>query len=313
MEGQPLLVFGTTMILEDDNMEVVYGHTDSIYVKVDSIESAFSSLEQINKEVRELFPNLLNLEEHPVVLEFEKYYESLGVGVTKNRNAGLISWEDGVWLEEPKFTLTGFTSKRISEAVMAKEVQTVALNMWVSGKSEKEIVDYTKSVYQKVLKGEIDFREVVKRTRLKPERFQVKCSCNKKYDIRTIEWTDGEFYCSKCAKHPSTFTTMKGKKPNIGEGIVGVLYSMQERNLSFQDSYVFLRIVPSGFYTNPLTGVRKEANYVSGNTLSELEGFTPDWSHYAEQVVSKVQPIFDAMGWDTKQIKKQQRAFDEWW
>jgi DNA polymerase elongation subunit (family B) len=301
------------MLSEGSNMEVVYGHTDSIYVKVDSIESAFSSLEKINEEVRTIFPNLLGLEEHPVVLEFEKYFESLGVGITKNRNAGLISWEDGVWLDEPKFTLTGFTSKRISEAVMAKEVQTVALNMWVSGKSEHEIVQYAKSAYVKVLNGEIDFREVAKRTRLKKERFQVKCSCNKKYDIREISWTDGEFYCSKCAKHPSTFLTAKGKKPTISEGIVGVLYSMQERNLAFEDSYVFLRIRPSGFFTDPLSGVRKEATYVSGNTFAEIEGFEPDWPHYAEQVVSKVQPIFDAMGWDTKQIKIQQRNFDEWW
>jgi len=29
--------------------------------------------------------------------------------------------------------------------------------------------------------------------------------------------------------------------------------------------------------------------------------------------VSKVQPIFDAMGWNTKQIKVQHRNFDEWW
>lgn len=301
------------MLLEVNDMEVVYGHTDSIYVKVDSIDSAFSSLEKINEEVRTIFPNLLGLEEHPVILEFEKYFESLGVGITKNRNAGLISWEDGVWLDEPKFTLTGFTSKRISETTMAKEVQTVALNMWVSGKSEQEIVDYAKSVYMKVLNGELDYQEVAKRTRLKKERFQVKCTCNRKYDIREISWTDGEFYCSKCAKHPSTFLTTKGKKPTISEGIVGVLYSMQERNLTFEDSYVFLRIRPSGFFTDPLSGVRKEATYVSGNTFSEIAGFEPDWPHYAEQVVSKVQPIFDAMGWNTKQIKVQHRNFDEWW
>ena len=80
MEAQPLLVFGTTMILEDDNMEVVYGHTDSIYVKVSSIEVATNALSHINTEVRKSFPNLLGLDEHPVVLEFEKYYTSLGVG-----------------------------------------------------------------------------------------------------------------------------------------------------------------------------------------------------------------------------------------
>mgnify|MGYP002624784919 CR=1 FL=1 len=72
-------------------MKVVYGHTDSIYVQIDSVEKAQEAIEHINKEVRKKFPNVLGLEEHPVVLEFEKFYSSLGVGNTKNRNAGLVS------------------------------------------------------------------------------------------------------------------------------------------------------------------------------------------------------------------------------
>ena len=82
-------------------MKVVYGHTDSIYVEIDSIETAKEAVIEINNHVRESFPNVLGLSEHPVVLEFEKYYSRLGVGATKNRNAGLISWKDGYDLEEP--------------------------------------------------------------------------------------------------------------------------------------------------------------------------------------------------------------------
>ena len=62
----------------------------------------------------------MGLDNHPVVLEFEKYYSALGVGTTKNRNAGLVSWEDGEWLEKPKFSMTGFTAKRVSETKLAK-------------------------------------------------------------------------------------------------------------------------------------------------------------------------------------------------
>ena len=79
-------------------MDVVYGHTDSIYVKIDSVEQAQEVVEEINEHVKTKFPNVLGLEEHPVSLEFEKYYQTLGVGTTKNRNAGLISWKDGNWL-----------------------------------------------------------------------------------------------------------------------------------------------------------------------------------------------------------------------
>ena len=52
-------------------MEVVYGHTDSIYCKVDSVEQAEEIVVKLNEEVRKIFPNVLGLKEHPVVLEFE--------------------------------------------------------------------------------------------------------------------------------------------------------------------------------------------------------------------------------------------------
>ena len=116
-------------------MKVVYGHTDSIYVQIDNVEKAQKVIKVIENEVRKKFPNVLGLEQHPVVLEFEKYYSALGVGTTKNRNAGMITWDDGVWLDKPKFTMTGFTAKRVSETKLSKEVQTTVLTMWVNQKS----------------------------------------------------------------------------------------------------------------------------------------------------------------------------------
>ena len=94
-------------------MKVVYGHTDSIYCTVDSVEQAKNVLEELNELVRSYFPNLLELNEHPVVIEFEKYFESLGGGATKNRNAGLITWKDGKFWDEKEFVMTGFTAKRL--------------------------------------------------------------------------------------------------------------------------------------------------------------------------------------------------------
>ena len=291
-------------------MEVVYGHTDSIYIKVDSIEQAHESLKEINDYVRESFPNILGLEEHPVVLEFEKYYSSLGVGVTKNRNAGLISWEDGVFLDSPKFTMTGFTAKRVSESPLSKRIQTEVLKMWVDGKGEDDIVNYCREEYLKTLNGETPITDVVKRSRLKENRFALKCSCGKKYNL--LEIYDLQ-YCSKCAKLKKTFTTLDGKRPSVGSGIAGMLYGHEELDFTYDDSYVFMKIIPIGFYTNPITDERKSAEWVAGTTFSDLERFSPDWAHYSEQVISKAKPIFDAMGWQTSSIKNKQRKLEEWW
>ena len=40
-------------------MKVVYGHTDSIYVQIDSVEQAQTAIKQIESKVREHFPNVL--------------------------------------------------------------------------------------------------------------------------------------------------------------------------------------------------------------------------------------------------------------
>ena len=132
-------------------MKVVYGHTDSIYVQIDSVEKAEEAIKEIESSVREHFPNVMGLEQHPVVLEFEKYYSALGVGTTKNRNAGMITWKDGKWLDEPEFVMTGFTAKRVSETKLAKEVQTDVLTMWVNEKPMTEINKYLHDKYNAVI------------------------------------------------------------------------------------------------------------------------------------------------------------------
>ena len=148
---------------------------------MDSVEEAQENLGKLNDHVRKFFPNLLELDEHPVVLEFEKYFESLGVGCVKNRNAGLITWKDGKFLDEREFTMTGFTAKRVSETKLAKEVQIAVLNMWVENKDEAEIDSYLNNIYTRLLKGDEEMSMLTRRSRFKDERFSVKCNnCTRK-------------------------------------------------------------------------------------------------------------------------------------
>ena len=138
-------------------MKVVYGHTDSIYVQIDSVETAQAAIKEIESSVREHFPNVMGLEQHPVVLEFEKYYSALGVGTTKNRNAGMITWDDGEWLDKPKFTMTGFTAKRVSETPFAKEIQTGVLKKWVNQEPLEKINASLFAIYTTALEKNRDY------------------------------------------------------------------------------------------------------------------------------------------------------------
>ena len=297
-----------------DIMKVVYGHTDSIYVQIDSIEKAEQSIKEIEASVREHFPNVLGLEQHPVVLEFEKYYSALGVGTTKNRNAGLVSWEDGVWLDEPKFTMTGFTAKRVSETKLAKEVQTTTLKMWINQKSLTEINSYLTKKYTDIMNGELDKSSIIKRSRLRKERFTVKCpECKKNHTLKeclNIKW------CDKCGTEPKLFLTTKYKKPSIGSGIAGILYAWEKEDKTFDDSYLFMKVKDvNDVYTHPLTKEKREVEYVAGTLYEDFDNYTPNYKHYAEEVIKKATPVYKAMNWDISSIRtgKLQTKLDDWW
>lgn len=294
-------------------MKVVYGHTDSIYVEIGSIESAKKAVIEINNHVRESFPNVLGLSEHPVVLEFEKYYSRLGVGATKNRNAGLISWKDGYELEKPEFTMTGFTAKRISETPLAKGVQMKVLEMWLNDNTFKEINSWLNAKYTSIINSDFDKVDIIKRSRLKEERFSVKCpSCNKKYKVEecySIHW------CEKCGEQKKNFTTLQNKKPSFGEGVGGILYGRERLNMEYDDSYLFMKIKPNDTFTHPLTGELKSAEYYSATTLNDFKNIEPDLAYYGNVIIKKAEPIYRAMGWDTDSIRtgRMQTSFDDWW
>jgi len=302
-------------------MKVVYGHTDSIYVQIDSVETAEIAIKEIEASVREHFPNVMGLKEHPVQLEFEKYFSALGVGTVRNRNAGLVSWEDGKLLDKPKFTMTGFTAKRVSETKLAKDIQTTALKMWVNQKPLTEINKYLTDCYKTVLNGDVDNSVIIKRSRLRKKRLTVKCpECNRKYhlkelnNIRVCGQEEGRDGIHKCGNSVSNFTTIEGKRPSIGSGIAGVISAWQNTDIVFDDSYLYLKVINHHTYINPLSKEKRRIEYMAGTTYIDFENCVPDYKHYAEQVVKKAEPIYKAMSWNISAIRtgKIQTSLEEW-
>lgn len=311
-------------------MKVVYGHTDSIYVTVDSIEQGKEICKELNSHVQELFPNVLGLDEHPVQLEFEKYFRALGVGTTKSRNAGLITWKDGWDLETPEFVMTGFTAKRVSETPLAKEIQSTALKLWVSETSESEITQYCRGIFNDVKQGRIDLKSIVKRRRYNADRFKVKCpTCKQKYNILDMRETTKNGYCSHCHSEDSyptpitQFTTLEGKKPTFGDSIAGTIFwssTVQGKHKPINDSIFFLKVNnPTQTWTHPLTGKTRKVEWVSAPSMELLRGlidsgFKPDYDYYSDVVSKKVKPIYLAMNWNQSGITldERQRTLDEW-
>jgi len=305
-------------------MKVVYGHTDSIYVKIEDVEKAEQVCEDLDAHVQSLFPNPLGLDPHPVSLEFEKFYKSLGVGCTKNRNAGFISWKDGEWLAEPEFVVTGFSMKRITETKLGREVQETVLKMWANEKTEQEIVQYCQQKYNDVMDGKLPLTDVVNRSRVRANRMNVKLSCGHINSFEELMENGGN--CKHIIEDKYSGEerqcmgadpkTLEGKQPSIGSGILGVLYynSLHPDN-KIDDSYVYVKVrnVNNKFF-HPLKHELITPNYVSAHEIKELEQYDIDWLHYANVVVKKATPVFKAMGWETKQIQRdlKQKTLEDW-
>ena len=307
-------------------MKIVYAHTDSLYVPVPSIEKAQEIREVLNNHIQEeVFPNIMGLDVHPMDLEFEKYYSVLGVGCTMNRNAGLISWKDGVHLHEQEFFATGFSLKRIAESNYSKQVQKETIDMWIAQKTQEEITTRIKELYEDVLNGRVDKLDLVKRSRVKEHRMTVKCKCKKKYDVEYIRKLlriipDSLCEHGSCNSKLKDCTTVEGKRPSFAGGFAGVLYYNEHVNPKnkLDDSFYHMKckfkINQPQTYTN-VKGESKSAGYIAVRNLEELQDYEPDWISLAEsEVLRKAKPIYDAMTWDTYLIKKdnKQKDLDEW-
>ena len=263
-------------------MKVVYAHTDSIYVPIESVERAEEVCKVVNDHVRKLFPNVLGLEQHPVTLEFEKYYQTLGVGLKKNRNAGFISWKEGEYLDEPQFIVTGFSMKRISENTIAKSFQKELLQRWASNQSRIEIVEFCKIKYNDVKKGRTPISDIIKRGRVRQ-------------DLNAYLMVSG--------------------------GIAGVCYYNQHISPEdpIDDSFLFMEcshINGPPYFMLPDGSKDRKATYVAVKEMKEFDArFTPNWNAYAtKSIVQKAKPIFEAMEWDIREfmVDENQRGLSEW-
>ena len=310
----------------DEKMKIVYAHTDSLYIPVPSIERAQEVREILNTHIQdEVFPNVMGLETHPMDLEFEKFYSVLGVGCKKNTNAGFISWKDGVYLHEPEFFATGFVHKRVAESTIAKNLQKEIIKMWINQNTQEEITSRVKEVYNDVLNGEINKIDLVKRSRIKDNRLIVKCKCKKRYEVeyvRRLLKVMPDYLCDSksCNRKLKDCTTVEDKRPTFGGGFAGVLYYNEHVNPrnKLNDSFYHMKCIFKPEQPNTFTSVKgetKKAGYIAVRNLDELEDYDPDFTFLAEaEVIKKVKPIYDAMNWDTYDIKKdmRQKVLDEW-
>ena len=256
--------------------EVIYGHTDSIFVIVENPEESQELCGKLNLHLRN---NVFN---DFVTLEFEKFAKSFFLSKKKNRYCGYLSWKDGKYLEDNDFFMMGFEAKKSNETAFAKNVQLTALKMVASGVVEKEVTTFCKENYNLLKNGEVDMNTIAKRSRLRKELDEYKVLAGGVAGVKVY---------------------------NSGIGTIAVgdsYYFYRCDNRSIKKARTFM----IGERTRPVDYIAcKRIDEV-------INDYPPDWASLAEsEVVKKVTLIYESLGWNLQNISEVgiQTTIDEWW
>ena len=256
--------------------EVIYGHTDSIFVLAKNPEESQELCGKLNAHLKTTVFNDF------VTLEFEKFAKSFFLSKKKNRYCGYLSWKDGEYLDEENFFMMGFEAKKSNETAFAKNVQLTTLKMVASGKLENEVTKFNKERYNLLKSGEVDMSTIAKRSRLRQELTDYKVLAGGVAGVAVYNSGTGtisvgdSYYFYRCDNR----SVKKARTFMVGERIRQVDYIACKR------------------------------------IDEVISDYPPDWLSLAEsEVVKKVTLIYDSLGWDLLNISEQgtQTTIAEWW
>ena len=257
--------------------KVIYGHTDSIFVVVPSVEESLILCEQLNAHIQgEVFNEY-------VQLEFEKYAKTFFLSKKKNRYCGYLSWKDGDTLPDPEFFVMGFEMKKSNETKVAKEVQETVLKMVAKGTDEKTVTKYTKAMYKIINGGNYNPKAFVKRSRLR----------------RPIE----DYTMIAGGSAGVLFYNQEIGEIKVGDSYY--YYSVDNKKIS---KY------PRQYEVN---GRIRNVEYIAFKKIEEvIEYFPINWGRLADsEITKKVKLIYESLRWDLSAIANdgRQTTLDSWW
>ncbi len=145
---------------EERGCEVVYGHTDSVFVKVPTPEQGVDMLRAINAEM------------HPIETEFEKW-ASWCLIMRKNRYACNIGWSDGDYCDSSIY-IKGIELKQSRMPQVMKDSMHVVIDGLLNGRNQGGIVEDIISVVKRVVSGDYPLEDLFMRGRLERDLSEYK-------------------------------------------------------------------------------------------------------------------------------------------
>lgn len=135
----------TAEYVEDSGYNVIYGDTDSVYIKFpdgweqeECLNKAFDLCDELNEYV---YPRLaedmgLQPEDSMWEIEAEAYMATYFQAGKKKRYAYLATWKDGREIENPEPSISGFSSKRSDSSQLTVETEEKIFDAILSGETD---------------------------------------------------------------------------------------------------------------------------------------------------------------------------------
>jgi DNA polymerase I len=150
LTGQ-MVIKRTAEFVESDEvgLDVIYGDTDSTYIKYPDdkdreycLEGAQNLCDTLNETI---YPDLAESigippEDNLWEIEVEAYMERFFQAGRKKRYAYLATWKDGQVIDDPKISVSGFSSKRSDSAQLTVETEEQVFDAILHGR-EGEVDD----------------------------------------------------------------------------------------------------------------------------------------------------------------------------
>jgi len=272
------LIKWTHVVLKNLGYEIVYGDTDSVYIKaksegyIDILKEGSMLVGKVNDSYKKFAENL-NGEECTLEIEFEKVFKSIffvgkkgddsGKGA-KKKYAYRLLWEDGKLATE-KVKFTGFEVKRSDTPRLGRMAQEQVITMILDGKSKEEVVAYLKDLHTKMRTGKIPAEDFGFPKEIKKFLHE--------YGVSTT--------------HESGVKTYSGVPPVVKGAQYSNKYLGTRFDRGHKPMFVYLKSVPLGY---PKTKV------ISFNDKIP-EGFIPDYKLISEKIFEmKLTESFKAAG-----------------
>jgi len=173
--GRELLKFLIDKVEKENWLKVLYGDTDSIFVKFDDglnkqelLSRAEELLDRLNSSLNE-FAERWNVSEHYHELEMKMIFDRIAFFGVKKRYAGHYIWNDGEWvqgIERKGLEVVRSDTANITKIALDRVLEMVL----VEGKTVREALDYIEELKQKIVRGEIPIQDLVYKVSYNPDK-----------------------------------------------------------------------------------------------------------------------------------------------